>query len=147
MSGFDMELMRETARVLTRRDVRFRFEPPKSEVKSYAAMIVGADGVPVIDIDPAQVEAGSDWLFHLYTHELAHVVLHAPIMKRVETSNPAARYKSESKHVSSAANQREIEAEELAERWRNFAAARWRKYNPQRNYFHSLLMALKEYKP
>jgi hypothetical protein len=131
MNKETVEIMHAVARKLTGRSVTIRFEKTKTTRPANGAMYKGADGTPVIDIDPFW-EYSPGEIFRIFTHELAHVVKHFGIMARVNTNDRTAMYHAPSKRTDAATKSREEEAEALAETWRKYAVANWTRYRDPR---------------
>jgi hypothetical protein len=96
------------------RQVTVRFQRPNTSEANGAAYL-DLTGRVVIDIDPIWLHDHGQ-LFKIFTHELAHVVLHTASMRAVEID--AAPLVSPSKCEDVVTMKREQEAEELANVWR-----------------------------
>ena len=137
-----LELMYAVARKLTGQAVTIRFKEPQTSRLANAATYKGLDGAAVIDIDPYW-NRPDDELFRIFTHELAHVVLHLGIMTPVNVTIASAVYHAPSKTTDAATRSREAEAEALADTWRKFAMYGWENhYRVHRSRFISMLKAL-----
>ena len=121
------ELMHAVARKLTGLAVTIRFEEVRTDRPANGATYKGLDGTPVIVIDP-YYEYRPEEVFRLLTHELAHVVKHFPIMARVDTADKTAVHHVINKTTNASAQNREDEAEALAEKWRKYALYNCEKY-------------------